>query len=386
MLTTLAINNAKPKEKEYKLYDEKGLYIAITPKGSKIFRFKYKSPKTGNEQTMRIGEFGKNLMSLAEAREERDKQRKLLESYLDPIEQREKAKLDRQLTVEVATDQWWQSEQKNKLTASTISARKIQIAIICKYIGSLSLKELTNLQVKEFVKNLKDSTQAYNAKNCLFVLEQVLSYHHVEPFILYGIKAKKVKATPYKAIIDDKEFRHFINKLYNYTNPHISINTLYALKLIPHLYTRINDLLSAQWCDIDLDKAQWTLLIQKSQEQLVLPLSTQVVAMLRDLKQINNNKYVFESVTSKSGYSDKSCVNKALKQISTDTTLHGFRASALTIAQEVLKQPFHVIDLNLGHRVEGRNGKSYNRVTLLDERRELQQAWSNYIESSLATN
>ena len=117
MLTTLAINNAKPKEKEYKLYDEKGLYVAITPKGSKIFRFKYKSPITGNEQTMRIGEFGKNLMSLAEAREERDKQRKLLESNLDPIEQREKVKLDRQLTVEVATDQWWQSEQKNKLTA-----------------------------------------------------------------------------------------------------------------------------------------------------------------------------------------------------------------------------------------------------------------------------
>ena len=124
MLTTLAINNAKPKEKEYKLYDEKGLYVAITPKGSKIFRFKYKSPITGNEQTMRIGEFGKNLMSLAEAREERDKQRKLLESNLDPIEQREKVKLDRQLTVEVATDEWWQSEQKNKLTASTISARK----------------------------------------------------------------------------------------------------------------------------------------------------------------------------------------------------------------------------------------------------------------------
>jgi len=50
MLTTLAINNAKPKEKEYKLYDEKGLYIAITPKGSKIFRFKYKSPKTATSK------------------------------------------------------------------------------------------------------------------------------------------------------------------------------------------------------------------------------------------------------------------------------------------------------------------------------------------------
>ena len=53
MLSDTAIKNAKAKDKAYKLYDYKGMYVLITPIGSKYFRLKYRFDD--KEKTLAIG-------------------------------------------------------------------------------------------------------------------------------------------------------------------------------------------------------------------------------------------------------------------------------------------------------------------------------------------
>ena len=71
-LTHVAIKNAKPREKAYKLSDEKGLFLLVTPAGGKYWRLKYRFG--GKEKQLALGVSPE--VSLAEAREKRDKARK----------------------------------------------------------------------------------------------------------------------------------------------------------------------------------------------------------------------------------------------------------------------------------------------------------------------
>lgn len=61
-------------------------------------------------------------------------------------------------------------------------------------------------------------------------------------------------------------------------------------------------------------------------------------------------------------------------------TAHGFRAMARTLLQEELKYSVHLIEMQLGHRVADMHGRAYNRTEFLDERREMMQAWANYLD------
>ena len=79
-LTVVEINALKPKENRYRIWDEKGLYIEVTPNGSKLWRYKYRFQ--GKEKLLSFGPYPR--VSLAEAREEREKAWKILNAGNDP--------------------------------------------------------------------------------------------------------------------------------------------------------------------------------------------------------------------------------------------------------------------------------------------------------------
>ena len=76
-------------------------------------------------------------------------------------------------------------------------------------------------------------------------------------------------------------------------------------------------------------------------------------------------------------------MNQALKRLGyegTKQTVHGFRASARTMLVERLKIPEQLVEMQLGHNVRDMHGRAYNRVTLLDERRDMMQKWADYLD------
>src|SRR3569833_1287318 len=90
-LSDTAIRKAKPKDKRYKLADEKGLYQLVTPSGGKWWRWKYRLD--GKENLLSLGIY--TDVSLKVARERRDEARKLLVDYIDPSQQRKAMKTAR---------------------------------------------------------------------------------------------------------------------------------------------------------------------------------------------------------------------------------------------------------------------------------------------------
>lgn len=79
-LTVVQVKNIKPREKTFKVSDERGLYLLINPNGSKLWKFKYRF--TGLEKKLSLGKFPD--ISLADAREARDEARKHLANNIDP--------------------------------------------------------------------------------------------------------------------------------------------------------------------------------------------------------------------------------------------------------------------------------------------------------------
>ena len=70
-LTDAKVRAAKPKSKTYRLSDERGMYLEVTPKGGKYWRFKYRV--LGREKRLAIGVYP--TVSLSEARKSRDEAR-----------------------------------------------------------------------------------------------------------------------------------------------------------------------------------------------------------------------------------------------------------------------------------------------------------------------
>lgn len=79
-LADTVVRNAKPGLKPVRLFDEKGLYLEISPAGGKWWRFKYRFD--GKEKRLSLGVYPE--VSLKDARQRRDEARKLLADDVDP--------------------------------------------------------------------------------------------------------------------------------------------------------------------------------------------------------------------------------------------------------------------------------------------------------------
>ena len=90
-LTDTTIKNAKPKEKPYKLTDEKGMHLLVNPNGSKYFRLKYRF--AGKEKVLALGVYPET--SLKQARAKRDKAREQIAKEIDPGEHKKAVKQSR---------------------------------------------------------------------------------------------------------------------------------------------------------------------------------------------------------------------------------------------------------------------------------------------------
>ena len=74
MLSDTQIRSAKPTSKAVRLYDERGLYLEVTPSGGRWWRLKYRFD--GREKLLSMGTYPDT--SLKAARDKRDRARELL--------------------------------------------------------------------------------------------------------------------------------------------------------------------------------------------------------------------------------------------------------------------------------------------------------------------
>jgi integrase len=166
-----------------------------------------------------------------------------------------------------------------------------------------------------------------------------------------------------------------------------------ALQLARLALVRPGELRKAEWAEFDLDAAQWripatrmkrTKQLKPSGTAHVVPLSRQVVAILRELHPLTGHgRYLFPSPRTGERPMNDSGVLSALRRMgfpSDEMTGHEFRAMARTLLAERLNVDEAVIEAQLAHAVKDSLGRAYNRTEFLKQRRKMLQTWADYLD------
>jgi integrase len=150
------------------------------------------------------------------------------------------------------------------------------------------------------------------------------------------------------------------------------------------VFVRPGELRTALWGDIDLKLGEWCFVTSKTKLPQIVPLSTQALAILNDLRPITcDSPFVFPSARTNQRPMSEVAILAAMRRMELpkeELSGHGFRATARTMLEETLGFRYDIIEQQLGHAVRDPNGRAYNRTMFLDERRKMMQAWADHLD------
>ncbi len=386
-LQDATVRTAKPEAKPYKMGDERGLFVLVHPNGSKYWRMKYRID--GKEKLLALGVYPE--VGLKEARERRDDARKILDNGGDPANVKKTQKAVRteraENTFKAVALEWY---EKQKPLWSEGHANKTLAMLkndTFKKLGDLPVAEITAPVILETLNTVQDRGALYTAGRVKESIGRVMRYAvatgrtHFDPVpALKGVLTAHVEK--HMASVTDPKRLGEILRLWDTSTTGITVRS--AMNLAPLVFVRIGELRRARWADIDFDKAEWRYLISKTQTPHIVPLSKQALALIEGMKPTSGHlEYVFPGRHDPKKPMSEAAINVALRRLGISTqeelTGHGFRAMARTMLDEVLGYPPHVIEHQLAHTVKDPLGRAYNRTAHLAERKNMMQAWADYL-------
>ena len=386
-LSPSAVVNAKPApEQQYRRSDERGLYLLVQPNGAKWWRFDYTRPGTRKRNTLSLGTFPD--VSLKQARERRDAARKQVADGIDPSVKREAEHTAIADTFEAIAREW-HTKHKAKWTPSYGAEilRRLE-ANVFPYIGAQAIGRVTAPDILAVLRRIEARGAVDLAHRQHQVCGQVFRYAVATgratadptPALRGAIPpAPKVHLASIKEPVRVGEL---LRALHSYRGgPVVSA----ALKLAPLVFTRPGELRHAEWAEIDLDKAEWRIPAHKMKMRAphIVPLSTQAIAILRELQPLTGRgKYVFPSPRGATRSMSENAITVALRALGYDgqtMTGHGFRSMASTLLNEQ-GWSRDAIERQLAHAERDAVRAAYNYAEYLPERRKMMQAWADYLD------
>jgi integrase len=388
-LTAVDIRNAKPADRPVKLFDENGLFLLIAPSGGKWWRFKYRF--AGKEKLLSLGTYP--LIGLKDAREKRDEARRLLAEAIDPganRKARKQASADAAAnSFEVIAREWFAKFEPGWAVGhSDKIIRRLERDIFPR-VGDRPIAEIKAPELLACLRRIEErgalETSHRALQNCSQVFRYAVATGRTERDITVDLRGAlpPVKPTHHAAITDPKAIAALLRAIDGYRG---SLVTRCAIRLAPLVFLRPGELRHAQWSEIDLEQSEWTIPAErmKMREPHLVPLSSQAVAILRDVKTLTGHgRYVFPSARTGERPMSDNAILAALRRMGytkDEMSGHGFRAMARTILDEVLGVRPDFIEHQLAHAVRDPNGRAYNRTAHLVERRKMMQQWADYLD------
>lgn len=390
-LSDVKVRNAKTKGKDYKLTDGGGLYLLISSTGGKLWRLKYNFG--GKEKLLALGKYP--IISLSEARQRRDDAKRLLDTGIDPLINRQAVKASKH---EAASNSFevlareFHSNKKIEWTAGhadTIMTRMEKD--IFPWLGAIPITSVTAKDIKGVVDRVKSRGTIEAARRLLTIINQVFTYAISTDRANYNIsqglrgylpptsKTRKHMA----AVTDPQELAPLLRAMDAYQGSFVA---QCALKLLPLFFCRPGELRHIEWKEVDFETEQINIPGSKMKMKAdhIIPLSSQAIAILKELQPLTGHgQYVFPSTRSFSRCMSDNTINAALRRMGFDgstVVAHGFRATARTLLHEVLQFSPYVIEAQLAHRVPDVLGTAYNRTQHLSERRKMMKTWADYLQ------
>lgn len=389
-LTDTQIRKTKPHAKPLRLFDGGGMYLEIAPSGGKWWRLKYRFD--GKERRLSLGVYPD--VGLKDARERRDKARKLLADGIDPSENRKalKAAREERLTnsFEVVAREWFAKRSKAWVESHSERILRRLENDIFPYIGGRPISEITPRELLPVLRRIEERGAIETSHRVLQAIGQVFRYAVItgraerNPSDDLRGALTPVKKSHLAAIIDPKAVGELLRAIDGYQGQAV---TKCALRLAPLVFVRPGELRQAEWREIDLDRLEWNIPAErmKMRKPHLVPLSRQAMEILQELHSLTGNgRYVFPSARSKSRPMSNNAILAALRRMGyakEEMTGHGFRAMARTILDEVLVVRPDFIEHQLAHAVRDPNGRAYNRTAHLAERKKMMQRWADYLDN-----
>ena len=390
-LTDTAVRNAKPKEKTYTLGDGDGMYLEITPTGTRFWRMAYRQPN-GKQNRLTFGKCPE--VTLAEARSKRLAARKLLAQGVDPARARREEKQSNATaalhTFEAVARAWLAKTAADRADSTQDKNTAWLERNIFPTIGALPISTIRPKDVLTALQLIEARGAIESAHKIKQLCGQVFRFAVASGLADRDVTADlrgALSAVPeahYAAITAPKEAGELLRSIDAYNGHAYAIA---ALKLAPLVFVRPGELRTAEWSEIDLDAAEWRIPGSKMKmgQDHIVPLARQAVELLRALDAMTGHgSFVFPSVRTGARCMSENTINAALRGMgfSKDVmTGHGFRAMARTIMDEELGERVDLIEHQLAHAVKDPNGRAYNRTAHLPARRLMMQRWADYLDA-----
>jgi integrase len=388
-LTDTRIRTAKPEERDRKLVDGQGLYLLVTAKGGKLWRFNYSFD--GKQKTLALGSYPE--VSLQDARLRHMDARKLLADGVDPCATKKAAraaiKAPTANCFETVAREW---HEKHRHTWADSHAATLLDRLekdVFPYIGAEDIGAIRPPQLLAVLRRVESRGALDVAHRIRFQCGQIFRYAVAtgraerDPAADLKGALPPVKGGHFASIIEPKDVGPLLRAIDDYQG---GFATKCALRLAPLLFVRPGELRQAEWSEFDFEAKQWNIPATKMKmnEPHIVPLSRQAIEIIEELRPLTGDgKYLFPSARTPQRCMSDNSLNAALRRMGfekDEITTHGFRAMARTLLDEVLQVRPDLIEHQLAHAVKDPNGRAYNRTTHLEARRQMMQTWADYLD------
>lgn len=409
-LSETTIRNVKPGDPRKRLTDGDGLYLLLFVKGGKHgWRFDYSLE--GKRNTISLGTYPSTGLKLA--REKAEKARERVAEGVDPSAARKAAKaaaVEAQQvakliaagrpvpgTFEAVAREWFEVRSPEWAPKYAIKVMRRLEADVFPYLGTRPIAQVTAPELLAVLRRIEARGVIETAHRANESCSQVFRYAVGSGLAerdpardLKGLLRKPV-VKHFPAILCPDRLGELLRACEGYRGTHI---VRAALKLAPMLMLRPGELRHAEWAEIDMDAATWTIPAARMKRQQegklhgqphIVALPVQAVEAFKELHALTGHgKLVFRGERHHDRPMSENTVNAALRALgfgAEEVTGHGFRATARTMLAEELNVKTEVIEAQLAHSVKDSLGRAYNRTQFLAQRKQMMQEWADYLDT-----
>ena len=411
MLTDVQVRKAKPSEKDYKLSDERGLYLYVTTKGARIWRMKYRFG--GKEQRLIFGRYPE--VTLTEARNRRDDARRQLRDHQNPAIERRKAKMasaaNAEMTFEKVARAWHETQTPRWAPVHAADVLRSLERDVFPEMGALPIRDIDAPTVLATLRKIEKRSAIETAKRVrqrvsgvfVYAISEGIAVNDPAAIVAGALKPvpKRGKQPALRTIEEARELLALCDASKSQPVTKLASRLLALTDVRPGIVwgAAWPEFEGIDWSDPDapapgalwrVPAARMKLVLDRKDDdsfEHVVPLAPAAVDVLRTIRRLTRRmRFVFPGERHSHHQISSNAVAFLYKRLgyAGKHVPHGWRATFSTIMNEIGVQSGRawiepIVELMLAHVPDNKVKAAYDRATHMERRRELAEEWANLL-------